>query len=172
MHKVMIRYGQTYLYHFTDKRNVEGIRKRGGLYSFKELGNSTANEIFCGGNDWSHDADRMYEVDDFVHLCFTQNHPMEYLARQEGRIQDTYWISVHRDVLHLEGVRFTNDVSNKAGITLLTSEQAVEELDHEATFTFINFNMADNQQRKQKAEKYEILIPKHIPLNYLVNING
>lgn len=168
----MIRYGQLYLYHFTDRRNIDGMRKRGGLYSFQELGNSRVNEIFCGGNDWSHDADRMNGVDDYVHLCFIRNHPMEYLARQEGRIQETYWIFVHRDVLHLDGVRFTNDVSNKAGVTLLTNEQAVQELDHEAIFTFIDFSVANNQQRKQDAEKYEILIPKHIPLKYLMNING
>lgn len=172
MHKVMKKYKQLYLYHFTDTRNIEGIVELGGLYSFKRLDTSNIEDIFCGGNDWSHDADIMSGVDDYVHLCFTTNHPMEYLARQEGRIQETFWIKVHRDVLRLKGVMFTNDVSNKAGVELLTNEEAVEELDHDAIFNFIDFDIPGNLRRKQAAEKYEILVPKHIPLEFLVNING
>ena len=171
MHKVMTKYEQSYLYHFTDKRNIEGIKKRGGLFSFNELEDIKTDEIFWGGNDWSHDADKMNGVDDYIHLCFIRNHPMEYQARQEGRIQETFWILVHKDVLHIKGVRYTNDVSNKAGVMLLTNKQAVEELDHEAIFTFIDFGIAGNLQRKQIAEKYEILIPRHVPLKYLMNID-
>lgn len=170
MRKVMIRYGQTYLYHFTDSRNIARIKELGGLFSYRELSDSMLDGIIYGGNDWSHSADNMSGVDDYVHLSFTTNHPMEYLARQEGRIRETYWINVHRDVLRLKGVRFTNDVANKAGVTLLTNDDAVNELDHEAIFTFIDFRIGNNQQRKQIAEKYEILIPKHIPLKFLANI--
>lgn len=159
-----------YLYHFTDSRNITRIKECGGLFSYRELSNSMLDGIVCGGNDWSHDADNISGVDDYVHLCFTTNHPMEYLARQEGRIRETCWICVHRDVLRIKGVRFTNDVANKAGVTLLTNNEAVNELDHEAIFTFIDFGIGNNQQRKQIAEKYEILIPGHIPLQYLVNI--
>jgi hypothetical protein len=170
MHRMMIRYGQRYLYHFTDSRNITKIKRLGGLFSYRELSNLRLNGVVYGGNDWSHDADNMSDVDDYVHLCFTTNHPMEYVARQEGRIQETCWICVHREVLLIEGVLFTNDVANKAGVTLLTNDDAVRELDHEAIFTFIDFGIGNNQQRKQIAEKYEILIPKHIPLQYLANI--
>lgn len=170
MHNVMIRYGQLYLFHFTDSRNITKIQELGGLFSYLELANSTVNGIVCGGNDWSHCADNISGVDDYVHLCFTTNHPMEYLARQEGRIQKTSWISVHRDVLLIDGVRFTNEVANKTGVPLLSNDEAVNLLDHEAIFTHIDFNVGNNQQRKQRAEKYEILIPKHIPLTYLGNI--
>ncbi len=107
MLEVMIKYRQPYLFHFTDRRNIEKIKERGGLFSFKELYNSNINGIFCGGNDWSHEADQMRGVDDYVHLCFTEHHPLEYLARQDGRIQETCWIYVSRDILLIDGVRFT-----------------------------------------------------------------
>ena len=46
-----------------------------------------------------HDADRMKDLHKFVHLCFRNNHPMEYKAREEGRIAQSIFLQVHADVL-------------------------------------------------------------------------
>ncbi len=170
MHSIMTKYNQLFLYHFTDKRNIDGIKEYGGILSFKELCNTTGKTIYWGGNDWSHNADRMNNVDDYVHLCFLKNHPMEYIAKTEGRIKDTIWISVKHDILLVQGVRFTNDVSNKSGVVLLQNEQAINEFDFEALFKYIDFRIEGNQERKTKVEKYEVLIPKKVPIKYLGNI--
>jgi hypothetical protein len=37
MYNIMGKYNQSFLYHFTDKRNIESIKQNQGLYSFKEL---------------------------------------------------------------------------------------------------------------------------------------
>ena len=41
---------------------------------------------------------------------------MEFVARQDGRITDSVYPQIHPDILHIKGVMFTADVSNKSGI--------------------------------------------------------
>ena len=76
------------LYHFTDRRNLDSIRAQGGLYPLSDLVNRGVNIAAPGGNQWSRDADEPKGMGRYVHLCFRSNHPMEYQARQDGRIEE------------------------------------------------------------------------------------
>src|SRR5271155_2825028 len=114
----------TLLYHFTDRRNLPLIRELGGLYPLAKLKKKDVEVPAPGGNQWSHDADEMKGVDQYVHLCFRGNHPMEYLARQDGRIGDTIFLQIHPEVLQWEGVKFTHGVSNKSGVKGYSVEEA------------------------------------------------
>ena len=112
-------------------------------------------------------------MDAYVHLCFRNNHPMEYLARQEGRIGDTIFLQIHPDVLTWDGVLFTDDVANKAGVDTHTIEEAREIIDFEVLYTRTNWSDPEIQARLKQAEKYEILVPKKIPLDLIRNLpNG
>ena len=163
----------TMLYHFTDRRNLPLIREHGGLYSADELVNRKIEVPAPGGNDWSRDADGIKGMDKYVHLCFRNTHPMEYVARQDGRISDTIYLQIHADVLLWDGVRFTGDVSNKAGVQLHTIEEAKKIIDFEVLYTRTDWRNADIQKRLQQAEKYEILVPTKIPLEMIRNLpNG
>ena len=72
-------------YHFTGRRN---------LRSFGRTADSTYDRTHTeedrnpppGGNEWGQDSDGLKSTDAYVHLCFRNNYPMEYLARQEGKI--------------------------------------------------------------------------------------
>jgi hypothetical protein len=97
---------------------------------------------------------------------------MEFTAKNDGRITETAWISISKEVLLVDGVMYTNDISNKSGVQLLTNKQAVKTLDIDAIFSFIDFNIEGNLERKQKAEKYEVLVPKYIPIKYLGDMDG
>ena len=168
-----IRYAVTRLYHFTDRRNLPSIRELKGLYSLAKLREMGAEIPAPGGNDWSHDADKLKGVHRYVHLSFKSHHPMEYRAREEGRIKDSVFIEVHPDVLGWPGVMFTPDVSNKAGVTIHPIAEAKELIDFEVLYTRTDWNNPLIQQRLQKAEKSEILVPDHIPIELLRNIpNG
>jgi hypothetical protein len=91
----------TRLYHFTDRRNLPLIRELGGLLPASELAKQSVQVPAPGGNEWSRDADAMSDMDRYVHLCFRPNHPMEYLARQDGRIGDTIFLEIHPAVLKI-----------------------------------------------------------------------
>jgi len=163
----------TLLYHFTDRRNLPSVREYGGLYPMTKLKKKNIEVAAPGGNEWSQDADGMKGMNGYVHLCFRNNHPMEYLARQDGRIGDTIFLQIHPDVLTWDGVLFTDDVANKAGVETHTIEEARKIIDFEVLYARTNWSDPKIQARLQQAEKYEILVPKKIPLELIRNLpNG
>lgn len=163
----------TLLYHFTDRRNLPAIREHGGLYPMTKLKERKIEVPAPGGNEWSRDADGMKGMDSYVHLCFRATHPMEYLARQDGRIEDSIFLHIHADVLLWDGVRFTADVANKRGVEIHTIEQARKIIDFEVLYTRTDWRDPEIQTRLKQAEKYEILVPKKIPLDMIRNLpNG
>jgi ssDNA thymidine ADP-ribosyltransferase, DarT len=163
----------TLLYHFTDRRNIPLIREHGGLYPMTKLRKKNIEVPAPGGNDWSQDADGIKGMDAYVHLCFRATHPMEYVAREAGRIGDTIFLQIHPDVLLWDGVKFTADVSNKVGVEIHTIDEAKKIIDFEVLYTRTNWGNAAIQKRLQQAEKYEILVPKKIPLELIRNLpNG
>lgn len=158
------------LYHFTDRRNVPLIKQTGGLYSWVELASRGVNVPAPGGNRWSRDADQISGVDNYIHLCFRANHPMEFAARQDGRIGDTIFLEIQPQVIELDGVRFAPDVANKSGVETYTISEASTMIDYDVLYTWTDWSDPEIQQRLRQAEKCEVLVPNHIPLRYIRNI--
>lgn len=162
-----------FLYHFTDTRNLSVIRQVGGLLPFSHLKTRGIAIPAPGGNDWSRDADTLKGMENFVHLCFRNNHPMEFRARQDGRIAESIFLQVHASVLQMDGVLFSNDVSNKAGVDHVPIKKADELIDFEVLYTHTDWTDPTIRERLTRAEKYEVLVPALIPLSYIRNMpNG
>ncbi|MCO5064311.1 MAG: DUF4433 domain-containing protein [Rhizobiaceae bacterium] len=159
-----------FFYHFTDRRNLPMIREAGGLYPIAQLEKMGLKVPAPGGNEWSRDADAFKGMGNYVHLCFRNNHPMEHVARQAGHIGDTVFLQIHPSVLQFEGVRFTNDVSNKAGVESVPIDKAGGMIDYEVLYTWTNWSDADIKLRLKQAEKYELLVPQFIPLALIRNM--
>lgn len=163
----------TTLYHFTDRRNLPKIRELKGLYSLAQLKEMNVEVPAPGGNAWSHEADQNRGMDRYIHLCFKSNHPMEHVARENKHIGDTIFLHIHPDVLKFEGVKYSDGVSNKTGVTFHTIEEAKKLIDFEILYTRTDWKNSTIQHRLQQAEKCEILVPKHIPLEFIRNLpNG
>jgi len=156
-----------WLYHFTDSRNLPSIRELGGLWSTAKL-REMGVEFHSGGNEHSLDADQMFGMDEYVHLCFTTKHPMAYLATKDGRIERLHWLYIDDPaaVFKIDGVRYTAEVSNKSGATLYSVDEAREMFDDCALYDYHDWNVGDNYARRVAAEKCEILVPDHLPLKY------
>ena len=126
-----------------------------------------------GSDEGSRYVDRQRNLHHYVHLCFKSNHPMEYVARQEGRIGDTIFLQVHPSVLQWDGVLFCPGMANTNGITFHTMDEARDIIDFNVLYTRTNWSDPVVQQRLQTAEKYEILVPMVIPLDLIRNLpNG
>ena len=158
------------LYHFTDRRNLVSIRECGGLFPIAVLKEHGIAVPAPGGNDWSQDADQMKGMDGYVHLCFRDNHPMEYLARQDGRIQESIFLQIDPRVLLWDGVLFAPGVSNKADATFHTIEEAKAMIDFTVLYTRTDWNDPAIKVRLQQAEKCEILVPLGIPTDLIGNL--
>jgi hypothetical protein len=107
------------LFHFTDTRNLQFIKEH-GLLSLAELNRRSIQIPAAGGNQWSHDADYRMGLAEYVHLCFFNQHPMEFIAKRDGRINESVFFKINPIVLQWEGVRVTLEVANKSGTELLT----------------------------------------------------
>ena len=130
-------------------------------------------EIFVpapGGDANSQLSDTRNGMDGYVHLCLFNQNPMEYRARQDGRIQSSCFIEIDRDVLRLDGVRFTSAMANQNGISPLTIEQATSEMDFSAVYEHMEWRIPDQMQRVLTARKYELLVPSYVPLRYIRNL--
>lgn len=160
-------------FHFTDTRNIPSIRDNGGLYSIAELKKRAITVPAPGGNEWSHDADGYKNVDRYVHLCFRPTHPMEFVARRDGRIISATFLQIHPEILERPGVMFAPDVANKAGVPIYPMAEAKDKIDFEVLYTRTNWSDVAIQNRLQLAEKCEILVPDHVPLKFIRNLpNG
>ncbi|MBT9137439.1 MAG: hypothetical protein DDT34_02531 [Firmicutes bacterium] len=166
----LARYKVRCFYHFTDERNLDSIRNVGGLFRHAELLRRGILVPAPGGNDWSHEADARVGVDEYVHLCMISEHPMEWQARQEGRIVKSKFLQVDPQVIKVEGVRFTSDVSNKSGVQLLTLEEACDTMDFSVIFDKTDWRDSEIQARRKIAKKYEFLVPMDIPKNLITGL--
>jgi hypothetical protein len=159
------KYTITAFFHFTDRRNVSKIRELGGLYSLAKLREMNVEVPAPGGNDWSHEADEYRGLDQYIHLCFRDNHPMEYLARKEGRIKDSVFLHIHPQILEVNGVKFTADVSNKSGVAIYSIEESKSIIDFEVLYTRTDWKDLQIQQRLKQAEKMKFLCRTTFRLN-------
>jgi len=155
-----------WLFHFTDPRNLASIEQH-GLLSVQQLARQAIVPPAPGGNQWSHDADARIGMDGYVHLCFCDQHPMEYRARQDGRIGAATFLRVLPAVLDIPGVMFADDVANKVGVAIRPLAEADEVLDLEVIFKRTDWKDPAVQTRLQRARKYEILVPDHVPVALL-----
>jgi hypothetical protein len=156
------------VWHFTDASNIELIKQHQGLHSLANLQRMGVVIPSPGGNKWSHDADVLKGVNEYVHLAFIDDHPMLYAAKQDGRIKSPVWLKIDSSILLESSVRFTSEVSNKAGVQILTPEEASQTIDFEVLFTYMDWKDPVVQARRRLALKSEILIPGYIPINKIL----
>lgn len=155
------------LYHFTDVRNLDSISEHGGLYSMRELRRRRIAVPRPGGNWSSKHTDELRNHDDYVRLSWLPNHPMEYLAREEGRIGPTKFLEILTDVLDNPEIRYTLVVATTVGAELMTLDEFASEFDFEVAFTRMDWRDPVVNQRLKAAQKAEILVPKHVPIDLI-----
>jgi hypothetical protein len=99
---------------------------------------------------------------------------MENAAKLDGRILSSIFLSIHTDVLQIKEVRFTAGVSNKANVETHSIDQAMGIIDFDMLYGgWKDWNNPEIQARLQKVEKYEILVPDHVPIGRILKFpNG
>ena len=157
MKSIIKKYNIDGIWHFTDRANLDSIKEH-GLLSRKTLNDKGIKIPVPGGNEWSQEADELRGLHAYVHLCFLNNHPMQFLAVQDKRIQDPIWLKIHVSVMLDPNVRFTSEVSNKSGVPILDHTEAVKQIDFEVLFTYIDWREPENHERRKAAEKSEIIV--------------
>lgn len=155
-----------YLYHFTDRRNIESIKRQGGLYSWNYCNTHNISIPYAGGNSTSRSLDCRYNLQDYVRLSFCDDHPMTFRLSQEG--YDLVLLKIKVDVAELEATLFSDmnatDNNCRYGGTLAD----LQRVDLNATRQHY-LSSTDPQFKKHQAE---VLVKTFIPIDKIVNIDS
>jgi len=156
--------GINYFWHFTDKSNLESIRKY-GIQSLWFINHSGIKVKHYGANELSHKIDYEKNLDLFVHLSFIKDHPMYWIAKKEGRIVDPVWLKIDLKVLYLTEAYFSDTIANKNGANIYSFNK-IRILDFKDMFN-------DDFNIKKEARKAEILVKRIVKPYYIKGVyNG
>ena len=153
------------MWHFTDIRNLPLIKKLNGLRSKDFLERSGyLNNVYCGGNELSHDLDRALDNWDKISLNFTPHTPMAYYLKKKKHL---VFIEIDIHVAAIETVYFTDRNATRLR-NGQKREKGIEGLNN-IKFIYINGQPKPYDSDWQRFVQAEILVPNHIPLYYLKN---
>ena len=153
-------------YHFTERSNLDNIKKGGGLFSWNFLKKNNIDSIF-GGNELSHQLDRGLGLEDYVRLSFCEKHPMMFVAVNEGRIQDPIILEIDIEVAFLKGTLFSDMNANKTGHK---RGGGIEDLKN-VKFDVVKKIYGNLEVLDKAYYQAEILVKTKIPIGYIRNIN-
>ena len=170
VHGVDYNFNIKYFFHFTDIENIESIKTHGllPLYFLNERGISPPKP---GGNELSHELDRKKGLDQYVHLAFREAHPMEYIARCEGRIGKTKFLKISSEVINLGGALVAPSVANSLNAVWYDIEGSSEHVPYEIfSNPVIDFSNPQVQFQYKEVLKAQILVPHAISPKYILNL--
>lgn len=163
----------TRLFHFTPVSNLPNIRAHRGIYATARL-REMGIEFTAGGNELSLRLDTEGGMDQYVHLCWDYGHPMEYYVSNRGIA--VRYLEIDPAILREVTTRFCPGVANANGMMTHSVPEAVAGgmIDYDAINRRIgSLKEYENQERRKRAEKTEILIPDFVPMKFIRNFpNG
>lgn len=94
------RHNITKLYHFTDRDNLINIISHGGIYSWADCDKKGIKIPKPGGGDLSRRLDKRDGLQHYVRVSFTTEHPMMYVAMNDGRISNPVILEIDPEVIY------------------------------------------------------------------------
>lgn len=117
-----------------------------------------------GGDEASLGIDEHRGFDNYVRVSFCRSHPMAHLAMERGSIIQLRILRICPTVLLREGVLIADRVATANDAEIAPANEIIGRMDFEAAYKFIDWKVAENQVRRNAAEKWEALIPGLIPV--------
>ncbi len=159
------------LYHFTDRDNLESIIKNGGLYSWMDCDQKGIKINKPGGSSASRQLDSSRNLEDYVRVSFTTQHPMMYVAMKDGRISNPVILEIDPEVIYwndslyanLNAARYT--IKPNIGPTITDFKQ----IHFQSVKARTHFDLPEEEQPYFQAE---VLVKNFIPLEYIKNIGN
>lgn len=170
--KLLEQHNITKLYHFTDRDNLENIIKNGGLYSWKDCEERGINIPKPGGGgagslSWS--LDQQAGLEHYVRVSFTSNHPMMYVAMNEGRISNPVLLEIDPEVIYDENARYADRNATRSGARIGGTLDDFKQIHFQTVKAKKHFDLDADEQPYYQAE---ILVKNFIPLKYITNIGN
>lgn len=156
--------GIKYLYHFTEKENIDNIKKYGGICSLKYCLIHAIEVITKGDMTVLRDTDAGYELENYARLSFCERHPLIKKRQQAGA--DLVLLKIKLDVAWLKDTLFSDrDAASEhlQGDTLADLKKVKME-----AVCKKNLEEWDPDYEYNQAE---VMVKSIIPIEYIVNID-
>lgn len=156
------------LYHFTDRANIQSIIDNGGIYSWQSCQERGILVKRPGGDDSSHSIDSYKGLGKYVRLSFTSNHPMMYVAKNDGRISDPVVLRIDLSVADLPGTKFSDVNAARNNATVAPGLSGASNIHFTTVRQSNHFNLSDDEKPYYQAE---VLVYDKIPISCIKNID-
>jgi hypothetical protein len=156
------------LYHFTDRSNIAMIKKMGGLYSWDYMERKGFNIPKPGGDQLSRMLDQRYGLHNFVRTSFCSNHPMMYVAKNQGRIDNPIVLEIDPAIVTLKTTLFSNMNATKTGHHKGDSLSDLKKVKFDVCTQRNHFNLSDEDKPYYQAE---VMVLEFIPVKYIMNLS-
>ncbi|MBI35728.1 MAG: hypothetical protein CMP67_10250 [Flavobacteriales bacterium] len=157
--------GISEFYHYTDSRNLDSIIQNNGLFSLREMSNR--NIFYHKGSETS-------ELENYIRLSYTQNHPLLHVSKKKGRIRKEKTFKISLNVAELKETKFTN--VNATRTKTYPTVKMGDDLNFIENNVKINIVKARNYRYLPPNQKpyyqAEIMVKDYLPLEYIKNLNN
>lgn len=157
--------GIYFFYHFTDRKNLQSIKKLGGLYSWNYLESNNLNYVNSGGNQESRSLDRRRNLQDYVRLSFSDNLPMKWHREQEG--YDIVLLKISLSIIN-DDMLVSDINATDTNCNFSNGYKGLDIVDYQAVKKGICYRTDPLFKKKQA----EILIKSKVPSEYIINLNS
>lgn len=166
--KYLKEIGITCFYHFTDRLNIDSIKVNGGLFSWYYCKQNNISITKPGGDLVSRNGDIKYKLQDFVRLSFCKEHPMQYICKKDGRIQDPVILEISIEVAELETTLFSNMNAVCKNHEIGDNLSFLRKINYKL-FNKNYFYLSDSEKKEYQAE---ILVQTWVPIKFIKNIQS
>lgn len=157
------------LYHFTDRDNLESIIKNGGLYSWKDCERKGIKIAKPGGDQLSRDLDRRDDLQHYVRISFTTQHPMMFVAMRDGRVSNPVILEIDPEVIYWQDSKYANMNATRNEANRGNTLEDFKKIHFQSVKARSHFDLAEEEQPYFQAE---ILVKNFIPLEFIKNIGN
>lgn len=160
----------TKLYHFTDFDNLESIIKHGGLYSWADCEEKGIKIAKPGGGNLSRSLDKKGRLERYVRLGFTGDHPMKYVAMEDGRISNPVVLEINLEAALWDDTLYADRNATRNGANVGGTVDDLKAI----RFGLFNRMMRYYDMTEEAKMHYqaEVLVKNFIPLKYITNISN
>lgn len=157
------------LYHFTDRENLESIINNGGLYSWADCDSKGIRIPKPGGGDLSKSLDRRDNLQHYVRVSFTPEHPMMYVAMNDGRITNPVVLEIDPEVIYDSETKFSDRNATRNGANVGGMFEDFKKIHFNSVKAKKHFDLDAEEQPFFQAE---VLVKNFIPLEKILNIGN
>lgn len=167
--EILDYHGIKKLYHFTDRENLKSIIENGGLYSWADCEAKGITIPRPGGGDLSRSLDSRGSLQNYVRASFTTEHPMMYVAMNEGRITNPVILEIDPEVIYDSETKFADRNATRTGANVGDTFDDFKKIHFSSVKAKKHFDLEVEEQPFFQAE---VLVKNFIPLDKILNIGN